>query len=172
MNPSLKKAIRYLLAAYFITTLFGALLSILLGYALGLPSYLEADVKPSQSPAYKVTEPFHRCCPDGVFVLCPSSSARRGKRKSAKRSNSPQHSWVAWLHRDRFRFLRADSASVCVYVRGVLYRLSAVDYDHLFGGFYQPAAGNVHINKECGENHQSVGGLNGICTIIFRKRME
>ena len=58
MNPSLKKAILYLLAAYFITTFFGALLSIVLGYALGLPSYLEAGVKPSQSPAYKVTEPF------------------------------------------------------------------------------------------------------------------
>jgi cation transport ATPase len=58
MNQSLKKAIVYLLAAYFVTTMFGALLSIILGYTLGLPSYIEAGVKPSQSPAYKVTEPF------------------------------------------------------------------------------------------------------------------
>lgn len=58
MNQSLKKAILYLLAAYFVTTMFGALLSIILGYTLGLPSYIEAGVKPSQSPAYKVTEPF------------------------------------------------------------------------------------------------------------------
>jgi hypothetical protein len=58
MNPSLKKAILYLLAAYFVTTFFAALLSIVLGYTLGLPSYIEAGVKPSQSPAYKVTEPF------------------------------------------------------------------------------------------------------------------
>ena len=58
MNSSLKKAILYLLAAYFVTTIFGALLSIVLGYALGLPSYVEAGMKPSQSPAYKVTEPF------------------------------------------------------------------------------------------------------------------
>jgi hypothetical protein len=49
----------YLITAYFVTTIFGALLSIVLGYALGLPSYVEAGVKPSQSPAYKVTEPFH-----------------------------------------------------------------------------------------------------------------
>lgn len=58
MTASFKKTILYLLAAYFITTLFGALLSIVLGYTLGLPSYVEAGVKPSQSPAYKVTEPF------------------------------------------------------------------------------------------------------------------
>lgn len=58
MTVSFKKTILYLLAAYFITTLFGALLSIVLGYTLGLPSYVEAGVKPSQSPAYKVTEPF------------------------------------------------------------------------------------------------------------------
>ena len=62
MNTSLKKAILYLLAAYFVTTIFGALLSIVLGYALGLPSYVEASVKPSQSPAYKVTEPFQPFC--------------------------------------------------------------------------------------------------------------
>ena len=58
MNTHFRKTILYLLAAYFITTFSGALLSILLGYALGLPSYMEAGVKPSQSPAYKVTEPF------------------------------------------------------------------------------------------------------------------
>jgi len=58
MNTSFKKAILYLITAYFVTTIFGALLSVVLGYALGLPSYVEAGVKPSQSPAYKVTEPF------------------------------------------------------------------------------------------------------------------
>ena len=80
MNPSLKKAIRYLLAAYFITTLFGALLSILLGYALGLPSYLEADVKPSQSPAYKVTEPFQPL----LCLMVYSFFAHRRLRGAAK----------------------------------------------------------------------------------------
>lgn len=58
ITPSSKKAVLYLIAAYFATTFSGALLSIVLGYALGLPSYVEAGVKPSQSPAYKVTEPF------------------------------------------------------------------------------------------------------------------
>lgn len=58
MSSSFTKAVLYLLTAYFVTTIFGALLSIVLGYALGLPSYIEAGVKPSQSPAYKVTEPF------------------------------------------------------------------------------------------------------------------
>ena len=58
MNTSLKKAILYLLAAYFVTTIAASILSIALGYALGLPSYIEAGVRPSQSPAYKVTEPF------------------------------------------------------------------------------------------------------------------
>lgn len=58
MNPSLKKAILYLLAAYFAATIAGSILSLILGYVLGLPSYIEAGVKPSQSPAYKVTEPF------------------------------------------------------------------------------------------------------------------
>jgi riboflavin transporter FmnP len=58
MNSSVLKTIKYLLAAYILATIAGALLSIVLGYSLGLPSYLEADVKPSQAPAYKITEPF------------------------------------------------------------------------------------------------------------------
>jgi hypothetical protein len=80
MNPSLKRAILYLLAAYFLTTFFGALLSIVLGYALGLPSYVEAGVKPSQSPAYKVTEPFQPL----LCLIIYSFFAHRHLRGAAK----------------------------------------------------------------------------------------
>jgi hypothetical protein len=78
------KAILYLLAAYVVTTIFGALLSITLGYALGLPSYLEASVKPSQSPAYKVTEPFQPL----LCLIVYSFFAYRHLRGTAK-----QNSW-------------------------------------------------------------------------------
>ena len=80
MITNFRKAILYLFAAYFITIIFGALLSILLGYALGLPSYLEAGVKPSQSPAYKVTEPFQPL----LCLMVYSFFAHRHLRGAAK----------------------------------------------------------------------------------------
>lgn len=80
MNSSFTKAVLYLLTAYFVTTVFGAILSIVLGYALGLPSYVEAGVKPSQSPAYKVTEPFHPL----LSLIFYSLFAYRHLRQSVK----------------------------------------------------------------------------------------
>ena len=41
MNTSFKKALLYLFSAYFVTTIFDALLSMILGYALGFPSYID-----------------------------------------------------------------------------------------------------------------------------------
>ena len=80
MNLSLKKATLYLLAAYLVTTFFGAMLSIVLGYALELPSYIEVGVKPSQSPAYKVTEPFQPL----LCLIVYSFFANRHLRGAAK----------------------------------------------------------------------------------------
>lgn len=95
MNPSLKKAILYLITAYFVTTIFGALLSIVLGYALGLPSYIEAGVKPSQSPAYKVTEPFHPllCL---IFYTFFAYRRLRGMKKEELRTEAFRLGYI-WL---------------------------------------------------------------------------
>jgi hypothetical protein len=59
MPTRIKKAVVYLLLAYWIVTLFGFLLTLAFWAWLPLPTAQELGVSASQSPAYLLTVPYH-----------------------------------------------------------------------------------------------------------------